>query len=120
MNIVAITGNLVRDPETKQVGGNKVVSFSIANDVYYKDKNAEKQSITSFVDCEAWGQRGAVVENYYHKGKHIIVEGALRQNRWESKEGDKRSKHIIVVDKVDLGPKTEYKNGRNDSEELDI
>ena len=117
-NIVIISGNLVRNPEIKQVGGNKVVSFSIANDVYYRDKNSEKQSITSFVDCEAWGQRGSVVENYCQKGKHVLIEGNLRQSRWETQDGQKRSKHIIVVDKVELGPKSDYKD--NNQSEPDI
>ena len=95
-NVVTLRGRLTRDPEAKQVGDKTVVAFSLAVNGY-----GEK---VSFLDVEAWGKTAEVVEAYAGKGKLVTVTGRLEQQRWE-KDGQKRSRVIVVARDVELDPK---------------
>lgn len=97
-NVVVVTGRLTRDPEVKQFNPDKsVASFSLAVNGF-GDK-------VSFFDVEAWGRTAQVIEAYAGKGKLLTVNGRLDQQRWE-KDGQKRSKVIVIASSVELGPKT--------------
>lgn len=97
-NVVVLTGRLTRDPEAKSLGEKTVASFGLAVNGF-GDK-------VSFLDVEAWGRTAEVIEKYAGKGKLVTVQGRLEQQRWE-KDGQKRSKVIVVASQVELGPKTE-------------
>ena len=95
-------GRLTADPELKQinVGDNKtadLLKFSIAVNEYRK-VNGEKVKYTHFFDCEAWDSGAKVLHEQTKKGDLIAIDGKLRQNRWETPEGQKRSKVIIRVE----------------------
>ena len=97
-NVVVLTGRLTRDPETRQVGPEQTVaSFSLAVNGY-GDK-------VSFFDVEAWRRTADIVAQYCSKGKLVSVTGRLEQQRWE-KDGQKRSKVVVVASGIELGPKT--------------
>lgn len=103
LNSVQIQGNLVRDPESRQAGTATVVQFTVANS--QKRKEADE---TAFIDCEAWGKTGELVQQYLTKGAACIVEGRLKQDNWQDKDGNKRSKIKIVAERVHfLGGKRE-------------
>ena len=100
-NTVTITGNLTRDPEVKITGaGTTLATFSIANNRSYKDKNDEWVEETSYFDVTCWGQLGEDVAEVLEKGIKVQVTGRLKQDTWETPEGDKRSKVGIVADDV--------------------
>ena len=104
LNSVNIMGNLTRDPELKYTpSGKAVCSISIANNRIYT-KNSEKVTEVSYFDVEAWG---AIAENcakYLKKGNGIIVEGRLRQDRWE-KDGKTQSRVRISANNIHFMPK---------------
>ncbi|MDD3374501.1 MAG: single-stranded DNA-binding protein [Candidatus Omnitrophica bacterium] len=104
LNSVNIMGNLTRDPELKYIpSGKAVCSISIANNRFYS-KGDEKVKETSFFDVEVWG---AVAENcakYLTKGSGIIVEGRLKQDRWE-KDGKTQSRVRIAANSIHFMPK---------------
>ena len=87
-----LIGRLVRDPEGKDAAGSRVVNFSLA--VNRKERG---EDAVSYFDCEAWGNTADVVEKYCTKGKQVCVIGTLRIDRWETKDGDKRSKPVVKV-----------------------
>ncbi|MCL1929820.1 single-stranded DNA-binding protein [Candidatus Saccharibacteria bacterium] len=99
-NKVILLGNLTRDPETRSTsGGASVTNFSVAVNESWVDKSGEKQERTSFIECEAWGQRGETIAKYFTKGRQILVEGRLRQDTWEDKDtGKNRSAIRVAVD----------------------
>ena len=83
LNSVNIMGNLTRDPEMKYTpSGKAVCSLSIANNRVYT-KNGEKVTEVSYFDVEVWGVVAENCSKYLLKGQGIIVEGRLRQDRWE-------------------------------------
>jgi len=104
LNSVNIMGNLTRDPEMKYTpSGKAVCSLSIANNRVYT-KNAEKVTEVSYFDVEVWGQAAENCSKYLLKGSGIIVEGRLRQDRWE-KDGKTQIRVRITANAVHFLPK---------------
>jgi single-strand DNA-binding protein len=103
-NRVILAGNLVRDPETRFVpSGLAVTAFGIAVNHRYRSNNEVKEEV-SFFDIVVFGKMGETCAEYLSKGRPVLVEGRLRQRRWEA-DGVKRSKVEVVADNVQfLGP----------------
>ena len=99
INHVVLTGRLTRDPETRQAGSSEVCTLGLAVNESYKDGDEWKER-ASFFDVSVWGGRGASCQRYLAKGSAVTVSGRLRQERWETPEGDKRSKVTITADDV--------------------
>ena len=88
MNIIAIKGRLVRDPEIRQTqSGVSVTNITVAVDRSYS-AGGEKQ--TDFFDCVFWRQGAEFVSKYFKKGKEIIVTGEMQSRKWQDKEGNNR------------------------------
>lgn len=88
LNSVILQGNLVADPELRYGKTQTAVcKFAIGVNTGSGDY---KQ--TAFVDCVSFGKQGEALAKHFVKGKEIIVSGQLIQNRWETDEGDKRSR----------------------------
>ncbi len=92
-------GRLTRDPEQRFIpSGQSVVQLGLATNRQYTT-NGEKREEVTFVDVEAWGQQGELIHRYLKKGSPIFLEGRLKFDSWESKEGEKRSKLKVVLDR---------------------
>ena len=99
INRVIVAGNMTRDPEVRMLPSDALVAnFSLALNRRYRDKNGESQEETTFIDCEAFGRTAEFLREYGRKGRALFVEGRLRQDRWQDKEGNPRSAVRIVVD----------------------
>ena len=89
MNIIAIKGRLVRDPEIRQTqSGVSVTNITVAVDRSYS-AGGEKQ--TDFFDCVFWRQGAEFVSKYFKKGKEIIVTGEMQSRKWQDKDGNNRN-----------------------------
>ena len=99
MNHVTMMGRLTRDPEVRYTqSGLAVCKFGIAVDTYRgKNDAGEARKETCFIDCVGFGGLADVLVKNFRKGKPIVVAGRLNFSQWES-EGQKRSKHEIVID----------------------
>ena len=98
-NQVIEAGHLTRDPEIKffQNGG-CVTEFGLAvNRPPYTNDADEVIEEVDFFDCKAFSKVGENIEKFFSKGKPIFVTGVLMQERWETDEGDNRSRVIIKV-----------------------
>ncbi len=103
LNSVNIMGNLTRDPELKYTpSGKSVCSLSIANNRVYTS-NGEKKTEVSYFDVEVWGVVAENCAKYLAKGRGIIVEGRLRQERWE-KDGKTQSRVRISANNIHFLP----------------
>src|SRR5882757_2756048 len=101
LNHVTLAGNLTRDPELRQVGTDKaVVNFSLAVNRRWRNAAGEQVEEATFVDVEAWGRIGEVIGQYLKKGSPAYVEGRLKLDTWEDKDGQKRSRLKIVAEQV--------------------
>jgi single-strand DNA-binding protein len=104
-NKVILMGNLVRDPELRyNPNGTAVANFSLALNRKYKQGEADKEEV-SYIDIVVWGKQAENCSQYLHKGNGVIVDGRLQQRRWETDDGQKRSKVEVVANSVQFMPK---------------
>lgn len=97
-NKVILLGNLTRDPELRTIpSGQTVCGFSLAVNRSWKNAEGETQEAVDYVDCNAWGKAGELINQYMQKGRAILVSGRLQQRSWEQ-DGQKRSKIEVVVE----------------------
>ena len=114
LNSVNMMGNLTRDPEIKYAtSGKAVCNLSIANNRVYT-QNGEKKTEVSYFDVEVWGVAAENCVKYLSKGSGIIVEGRLRQDRWE-KDGKAQSRVRISASAVHFLPKKQGNASGTDS-----
>jgi single-strand DNA-binding protein len=111
-NKVILMGNLTRDPELKYLpSGAAVANVGIAvNRVYNDRQSGEKKEEVCFVDLDAFGRTAEIINEYFQKGRPILVEGRLRLQTWETDDGQRRSKHSVMVDRF------EFVGGRQDGD----
>ncbi|MBD5778210.1 single-stranded DNA-binding protein [Pelagicoccus sp. NFK12] len=101
-NKVILLGNLTRDPELRVTPkGTSVCQFGMAVNRVYRSGD-ETQEETTFVDLEAWGKQAEIISKYVSKGNPLFIEGRLKFDSWESKEGEKRSKLKVIVENMQL------------------
>lgn len=102
INTVTLTGNLVKEVDIRTTAnGTVVASVTIA-------VNGFKEDDTSFVDLTFFGKTAEALNNYARKGQKIGVTGRLKQESWDDKEtGKKRSKMVVIVDNLELPPKSD-------------
>ena len=99
-NKVILMGNLTRDPQLKYLPSQTAVAeFGLACNRKFKTQAGEDKEEVTFVDCTAFGRTGEVINQYFTKGKPIFIEGRLKYDQWEDKQGGgKRSKITVVVE----------------------
>ncbi len=86
-----LAGRLVADPELKQTSnGTSYTRFTIAITRRVKAKNAE-QPESDFIDCEAWSATAETIVKHFKKSNSIFVEAEARLDRFQDKDGNKRS-----------------------------
>lgn len=101
INVVTLSGNLSRDPETRWFqDGKSITIFSIAVQSFRKGEKT-----TFWMDCKAWGKVGEVCGEYLKEGSLVTVSGSLEHESWETESGGKRGKLVLNVKDVQLPPK---------------
>ena len=102
LNEVIVSGRLTRDSELRHTpAGTAVTDVIIASNRIWS-KDSDRQEETTFVDVTIWGKQAESLQEYLVKGRHVM--GRLKLNKWETEEGDKRSKLTMVAEKINLTP----------------
>lgn len=100
LNKVMLIGNLTRDPELRYTpGGQAVCDFSIAINRRYTINGQEREEVC-FVDIVVWSKQAESCGKYIKKGATVFVDGRLRNDNWEDKEGKKRSRLRVTAERV--------------------
>lgn len=87
---MTIIGRVTRDAEVRNLSNNKsVVSFSIAVNDDYKDKNGTKVTQTEFFDCAYWFSTG--VAQYLTKGSVVELAGRISARAWMGNDGQPKA-----------------------------
>jgi single-strand DNA-binding protein len=100
-NKVILMGNLTRDPELRFTQNNMAIcKFGLAVNRRFKDgQTGEWKEEPTFIDVTIFGARAEPFARYHTKGKQAFIEGSLRLDTWEDKNGGgKRSKLYVVAD----------------------
>lgn len=99
LNVVAIMGRLVADPELRTTTqGNSVCSFRIACDRSYVQQGQERQA--DFIDIVAWRQQADFVSKYFQKGSMIAIDGSLQTRQYQDKNGNNRTAVEVVANNI--------------------
>lgn len=101
-NTCTLVGNLTRDPEIKFTpSGTPVFNGSLAVNRKYKQGDETKEDVT-YIDIVAFGRTAENAAQYLSKGSGILVHGRIQQRRWETQDGQKRSKHEVVAENINF------------------
>ena len=101
LNSVTIMGRMVKDPELRYTQSEKaVVNFTIACD---RDRTANGEKQTDFVDVVCWGSTAEFVSKYFAKGSMIVAKGRIQQRSWEDKDGNKKYAFEVNAESVYFG-----------------
>jgi single-strand DNA-binding protein len=102
-NRVILLGNLTRDPELRYIpSGTAVTEIGLAVNDRRKAANGEWVEETTFVDITLWGRTAEIATEYLSKGSPVLIEGRLKYDSWQDKDGQKRSKLKVVGDRMQL------------------
>lgn len=103
-NRIILVGNLTRDPQLKYLPSQMaVVEFGLAVNHKFRTKDGQDREEVLFIDCSCFGKGADIINRYCQKGKQLLVEGRLKYDTWEDKQGGgKRSKHSVIVDNFQL------------------
>jgi single-strand DNA-binding protein len=119
LNVIAIVGNLTRDPEVRFTpNGTAVCNLSLACNRRYKAAgNEEYKEEVCFVSAVVWGKRAENCGQQLHKGNPVFITGRLQSRSWE-KDGQKRSTIEIVADDIQFLNRTKEGTSPEEAEEL--
>ena len=118
LNKVFIIGRLTREPDIRFLpSGMQITSFTIANNRRYKDRDGNWKEESYFFDIETFGALAERVGRQLEKGTQILIEGSLRQDKWENSAGEKRSRIKIVADRISILSKVAKKEESSNMEE---
>ena len=101
-NKVILVGNLTRDIELRySQSGMGIANSAIATSRRFTN-NGEKKEEVCFVDITFFGRSAEIANQYLRKGSKILVEGRLNFDQWVDQNGQKRSKHSVVVETMQM------------------
>ncbi len=104
VNKVTIIGNLGADPESRTLpSGGAVCNISIATTETWRNReNGEQQEHTEWHRVVFFGKLAEIAAEYLHKGSQVYIEGRLRTNKWQDKEGHDRYSTQIVANEMQM------------------
>ncbi len=101
LNKTMIIGRVTQDPELKTIpSGQSVVSFSVATNRSWTDKQGQKQDKAEFHNIVAWRKLAEIIGQYVKKGSKIYIEGRLETRSWEDQQGVKKYRTEIIADNM--------------------
>lgn len=115
LNAVTLGGNLTRDAVLKATdSGFEILEFGVAvNESRKNQRTGEWDEYPNYVDCKILGKRGGSLARYLSKGTYVALTGRLHQSRWQTKDGQNRSRLEVVVEEI------HFETRRDDSDEYD-
>lgn len=101
INQTFLTGNLVHDPQLKELpSGTKVCSFRVAHSRKFTDNNGNQREETLFIGVQVFGKQATYCSQFLHKGSQVMIQGRLQLKEYQTKDGQKRSEISILADTV--------------------
>ncbi len=103
VNKVILIGNLGNDPETRYLpSGGAVTNVSLATSRSWKDKNGVQQEQTEWHRVVFFNRLGEIAAQYLKKGSKVYVEGSLKTNKWQDKDGNDRYTTDIIANEMQM------------------
>ena len=108
-NTIILVGNLGRDPELRYTsGGTPVCQFTMATNERRKDKNGDRQDVTTWFRVTLFGRQAETASQYLQKGRQVYIQGRLRDEPWQDRDGKDRHTLEVTADSMQfIGPSPE-------------
>lgn len=103
INSVVLVGRLTKDLELRATTS----GFTVASGTLAVSKKIKDKEETSFIDFKAFNKAAEILSQYTSKGSQIAISGELKQESWESADGSKKSKLIVIANNFQLLDKKE-------------
>lgn len=111
LNVVAIMGRLVADPELKTTSaGINVCTFRIACDRSFVQQGQQRQA--DFIDVVAWRHNADFLCKYFAKGSMVAVQGRLQTRQYQDRNGNKRTAVEVVADSLSFAGSSKKPGGQ--------
>ena len=111
LNVVAIMGRLVADPELKITpAGISVCTFRIACDRNFVQQGQQRQA--DFIDVVAWRHNADFLCKYFAKGSMVAVQGRLQTWQYQDRNGSNRTAVEVVADSLSFAGSTKQPGGQ--------
>lgn len=111
LNVVAIMGRLVADPELKTTpAGINVCAFRIACDRSFVQQGQQRQA--DFIDVVAWRHNADFLCKYFAKGSMVAVQGRLQTRQYQDRNGNKRTAVEVVADSLSFAGSSKKPGGQ--------
>lgn len=104
VNKVIIIGNLGADPEVRYMpSGGAVTNIRVATSEGWKDKQSgETQERTEWHRIVFFSRLAEIASEYLRKGSKVYIEGSLRTNKWQDKDGAERYTTEIIANSMQM------------------
>lgn len=105
VNRVTLLGNLGADPELRSTpGGQRVTEFRMATSHRWKDREGVRREETQWHRVETWGRTAELCGEFLIRGSQVFVEGRLKTDHWQDREGrDRYTTKVVGMRVVFLG-----------------
>lgn len=111
LNVVAIMGRLVADPELKITpAGINVCTFRIACDRSFVQQGQQRQA--DFIDVVAWRHNADFLCKHFAKGSMVAVQGRLQTRQYQDRNGNKRTAVEVVADSLSFAGSSKKPGGQ--------
>ena len=111
LNVVAIMGRLVADPELKTTpAGINVCTFRIACDRSFVQQGQQRQA--DFIDVVAWRHNADFLCKHFAKGSMVAVQGRLQTRQYQDRNGNKRTAVEVVSDSLSFAGSSKKPGGQ--------
>lgn len=97
------TARLIDDPELRFSAGSgkAVVKVRLAFNSRRKDQSGEWVDADSFfIDGKAFDKAAENIAESLFRGIEVVVSGRLKTEKWETREGEKRSAPTLLIDSI--------------------
>lgn len=102
-NRIILVGNLTRDVELRYLpSGSAVAKIGLATNRRFKKQDGTMDDEVCFVDVSLFGRTAEVANQYLKKGSKVLIEGRLVLESWVDQTGQKRSKHSVRADSMQM------------------
>ena len=104
VNKVILVGTLGADPETRYTpSGSPVCNIRLATNEAWKEKTTgELQERTEWHRVTLFGRTAEIASEYLRKGKQVYIEGKLRTEKYNDRDGTDRYSTSVVADELQL------------------
>lgn len=100
MNQIILVGRLAQDVELRYIAGTgtPVATFTVAVEREFAGKDGKRE--VDFIDVQTWGKSAESCSNYIGKGSLVSVQGSLRIEKYEARDGSKRTSARVNANRV--------------------